>query len=346
MQLYLDSFGASLHLKNGQFAVRTKTADETLFPTNEVSAILLTRGTAASTDTMLLALELAIPVIFLDENTHFPKGQAWSGAFGSISTIRKNQAIWAQSAAGFEWAAQILARKIGHQRELLRFFSEKNMAAGIDNAPKFEAERIRADPNLAATQTEFSGWKPPVAPGFDADLAAAFFRGKEGSSTRSYWQMLGWLVPGDFQFGARSKRPAWDPFNALLNYLYGMLYTQVQLAVMKAGLDPAMAVLHADGYGGRPSFVFDFIEPFRGWADRVALELVLGGQVALSDFDEESPEKGWRLSPGRPGKGAAIAAFLAFLNEKTLFSGQMARRAAQIDIEAVQLANRLKNWGA
>ena len=177
-------------------------------------------------------------------------------------------------------------------------------------------------------------------------MAAAFFRGKEGASTRAYWQMLAWLVPPVFQFDARSKRPAWDPFNALLNYLYGMLYTQAQLATVKAGLDPAMAVLHADGYGSRPSFVFDFIEPYRGWAERTALELVADGRVSVGDFDLESAEKGWRLSPGQAGKGAAIEAFLFFLNEKTVFSGQSIRRAAQIDLEAVQLANRLKNWGS
>ena len=125
MQLYLDSFGAFLFVKNGQFAIRTRAGGENRFPANEVTAILMTRGTSASTDALLFAVEQAIPVLFIDENTHFPKGQVWAGAFGSIATIRKNQAVWSRGAAGFEWAASVLARKIGHQRELLRFFFRK-----------------------------------------------------------------------------------------------------------------------------------------------------------------------------------------------------------------------------
>ncbi len=44
MQIYLDSFGAYLSVRNGQFSVRLRSGDERLFATRLVSAILLERN--------------------------------------------------------------------------------------------------------------------------------------------------------------------------------------------------------------------------------------------------------------------------------------------------------------
>lgn len=56
--------------------------------------------------------------------------------------------------------------------------------------------------------------------------------------------------------------PAFDAFNSLLNYLYGMLYVMVEMALVKAGIDPYMGILHADEYQ-KITMVYDCIEPYR-----------------------------------------------------------------------------------
>jgi len=50
--------------------------------------------------------------------------------------------------------------------------------------------------------------------------------------------------------------------NQLLNYGYGILYAQVERAVLLAGLDPYAGFLHEDR-PGKPSLVLDLIEEFR-----------------------------------------------------------------------------------
>ena len=50
--------------------------------------------------------------------------------------------------------------------------------------------------------------------------------------------------------------------NALLNYGYGILYSQVWSALTLAGLEPFAGFLHVDR-PGKPSLVLDFIEEFR-----------------------------------------------------------------------------------
>lgn len=230
MQLYLDSFGAFLHVKNGQFAVRTKSATEQLFPVRDVAAILMTRGTSASTDALLFALKNDVPVLFIDENTHFPVGQVWSGEFGSISTIRKNQAAWTRSLAGFQWVAGFLAQKIEHQRDLLRRLGETGPASD------FEKTRQLSDRLLASLARDFAAW-PSGKPDF-SEKTAGEFRGKEGTASRLYWQLMARLVPENWGFAGRGKRPALDPFNALLNYLYGMLYTPNAARADESGSRP------------------------------------------------------------------------------------------------------------
>ena len=138
-------------------------------------------------------------------------------------------------------------------------------------------------------------------------LVAERFRGQEGTASRLYFQELGRLLDPALGFRGRTGRPAFDPFNALLNYLYGMLYTSVHLALLKSGLDPYMAVLHADQYGGKPTMAYDFIEPYRPWADQVALELAFSGVAASPDFFRTDPDdRGLWLDS--KGKSAVIDA--------------------------------------
>ena len=92
--------------------------------------------------------------------------------------------------------------------------------------------------------------------------------GIEGNMARVYWRFLSESLPQPYQFPKRSRRPAQDMFNAALNYLYGMLYSVTESAALAAGLDTHLGFLHADEYN-RPTFVFDLIEPYRPWIDKL-----------------------------------------------------------------------------
>ena len=80
------------------------------------------------------------------------------------------------------------------------------------------------------------------------------------------------MLPAAYQFATRSKHPATDPFNALLNYGYGMLYGKIEGALIKAGIDPYVGVFHRDDYN-RPVLVYDVIERYRVWIDYIVIQL-------------------------------------------------------------------------
>ena len=93
------------------------------------------------------------------------------------------------------------------------------------------------------------------------DLTGSFM-GWEGNASKNYFSVLAELIPLNYKFEGRSSRPAKDPFNAMLNYGYGILYSKVERALIIAGLDPYLGIFHSDNYK-KKSFVFDFIEPYR-----------------------------------------------------------------------------------
>ena len=339
MQIYLDSFGAYLSVRNGQFWVRLSSGDTHLFAVRQVSAILLTKGTGMSTDAALLAVENDIPVLFIDAQTHYPLAQVSSGRPGNIATVRKNQPAFSRSAEGFGWVADLIAQKIENQRTLLHSLAE------TPDAPTGFADDVRlSDKVLASLEQRFRQWAPP--PVWDAaaqESAASTFRGQEGTVSRIYFQKIALYLGEAIEFEGRQKRPAYDPFNAVLNYLYGMLYTSVHLALLKNGLDPYLGVLHADQYGGAPTLVFDAIEPYRPWADRVAVQLAQSGEINEDCFEPDAEERGLWLSS--TGKSVVIDAMLAFLEEGEPYSGKQVRRKVQIDLDAQRLAVRVKIMG-
>lgn len=83
-----------------------------------------------------------------------------------------------------------------------------------------------------------------------------------------------------------SNRKATHPVNAILNYAYGVLESQMQIAAMAAGLDQTIDYLHANR-PGRVALVYDLMEPLRPQVDQLVLGFAAGrtftpGDIALT----------------------------------------------------------------
>ena len=344
MQLFLDSFGAFLGVRNKQFYVRTGTSrSEHLFAVRDVNVIFLTRGTTHTTDALILALQNNIPVVLLDAIGH-PIGQVWSGKFGSISTIRRNQILFAEGRAGWLWLAKHLRQKIDQQHGVLHQFSMH--FEGNDNAKR---RLNKISPIMQGLSNNFDRWQPKP----DESLSAIgnTFRAWEATASRYYFRFLASVVPPQYHFENRNFRPALDKFNCLLNYLYGILYAYVELALMKSGIDPHIGILHIDRHN-RPTMVYDFIEAYRYWADTVALQLIFNDALPEDAFSENpdfmhdpdgDPEaQGFWLA--RPGKPIVVKAFIAFMEQYIPHRHNQQKRFVVLDLEAQSLATVLKKY--
>ncbi len=82
-----------------------------------------------------------------------------------------------------------------------------------------------------------------------------------------------------------APRAATNPVNALLNYLYSLAESETRLALLAAGLDPTLGVLHAD-QRNRDSFALDTMETVRPGVDAFVLDLLKERVFTSRDFVE------------------------------------------------------------
>ena len=126
--------------------------------------------------------------------------------------------------------------------------------------------------------------------------------GIEGMASVVYWRVLSETpllfgkrqsVPDHWRaLGVRhstitgTPRGAVTPGNALLNYLYSVLASEITVALHTAGLDPALGLLHADK-DDRASLAYDLMEPARPIIDRWFLRWLGEITFAKRDFNED-----------------------------------------------------------
>lgn len=100
----------------------------------------------------------------------------------------------------------------------------------------------------------------------------------EGQASSCYWEIIERMLNDDIEFEGRVRQGATDLVNSLLNYGYGILYSRIWEATLKAGLNPYISYLHKP-QKGKPTLVFDLIEEFRQQAvDRAVYALITKGE--------------------------------------------------------------------
>ena len=327
MQLYIDSYGAFLGVKDGMFWVKPSDIKGELIAVREIRSILLSPSVRVSTDALLLALKNSISVLLLDKIGR-SQGLVWSGQYGSISTIRKHQALFAQHIQGMIWIRDLLVQKINNQQSLLKqLYEEKHLV---------QREYQNAEKIMMGMCQKFQNWS--AQSNSNLKEVAASFRGWEGTASRVYFYCFGLVIPKQYNFKKRNKRPAYDPFNACMNYLYGILYGMIEVALIKAGIDPYMGVLHTDRYNS-PTLVFDVIDQYRNWVDELIIQLFLTQPMPPSYFQKAAKEGLWLSFEG---KKILVHAFTEQMNQIISYKGNQRKRRSHLDLNAAQMATMFK----
>lgn len=284
---------------------------------------MLHKSASITTDAVLEAIENEIDILFMDKKGS-PKGRIWSHKFGSISTIRKNQVTFAKSAKGVEWIIENLKTKMDNQVALLLTLGKPDRST--DQLIEKSIQKIHAVKSKLE-QLQFNNI---------TDVAEKI-RGYEGTASRVYFDTISRHMPEPYRFEKRTQHPAFDMFNALLNYAYGMLYGKTEAALIKAGVDPYLGVFHRDEYN-RPVLVYDFIENFRVWADYVVINLCMQQVMFVEFFDVENEV--YYLN--HHGKRILIQSFNDYFEEVIRYKGADRSREQHIHLLAQKLATRLK----
>lgn len=323
MELIINTYGTSLNRDNEGFVISTSEGRQRI-PAEGIKSIQISRGAQITSDAVMLAVEREIEVLFMDRTGNVI-GRIWSPRYGSVSTIRKGQLNFSLSHQAIDWIKDVISQKVENQQALL-------LAMTTEDAP------TRNRVNTAIRRLEDYRNKVKQIDGEVISDISSTLRGWEGLASKIYFEALNLFLPEQYRFEKRTQQPAMDVANAMLNYGYGILYGKVEGALIKAGIDPYIGVLHRDDYN-RPVLVYDVIELYRVWVDYVVYTLLAQQAVGEEYYSVRGDGSYWLESLGRR---VLIQSLNDYMEEVIDVKGMQRSRAHQIFLYAQSLAQLFK----
>jgi len=292
----------------------------------KVSSILITTGVHISSDAVELALHNNIDIVLMDKYGN-PIGRFWHARMGSTARIRRAQLSISMQEKGVEFGLRWIRAKFQNQIDFLTDIRTRRT--------RLSSEITTTSNSIKESLEKINKLKGPV------DELRQQILGIEGAAGKVYWDMMSQFVPEQFHFNGRSRHPAKDEYNAILNYGYGVLYGMVEKAIIIAGLDPYIGYIHADNYN-KVSLVYDIIEKYRIWVEETILNMFSRKSLKKDMFEKLA--NGFSL--GAEGKKVFIPALNEFLDQTILHNRKKARRRDTIQLDLHRFAQELlKEYG-
>ncbi len=250
-RLYVGHQGARVRLSRGRVVVESRDAAFLDIPMSQVGALVCFGSVGVSAGFRSWALRSGVDVVFLTRRggplgVLVPHSAARGRrliAQAQVSTDRGRRA---------EIARGIIDAKLRNQMVLLRRHNRR----GPHDAARDGVATIAA-----------------IRAGLDRHRTIHALMGAEGSGAKAYFTALAALLPADLGFTGRRRRPAPDVVNAALSYGYAILLSEAHAAVLSAGLEPSLGLLHETS-GKRPGLALDLMEEFRPYVvDQIVVTL-------------------------------------------------------------------------
>ena len=274
-QLIVDEYGAFVGKYSGRLRVTKDKKKLAEAPIMHLEQVLVTgRGVGISADAIRACCTEGIPIHFLDSRGRPYAAIYAAGLTGTVLTRREQLSAYGDR-RGLELAIAFAQGKIENQAGFLRYVAKYRQ----ETDPDLYKELRRRSDVVRDHQGELHRLEASTV-----DEARYQILSAEGRAAKMYWGALKQVIPERYGWPGRKGRGAKDPVNSALNYGYGILYGQIERALVLAGLDPYGGFIHADR-PGKPSLVFDLIEEFRQViVDRTIVGMANKG--AKLDMDE------------------------------------------------------------
>ncbi len=190
--------------------------------------------------------------------------------------LRRAQALATGNGVGHAIAQELLRAKLNGQAAVARLLGSGeiaeliiNLAAQLDDAT--DAVQLLGIEGAAAA-AYWSLW---------VDVPLRFVRREQ---VPEHWQSFG---RRNSPLGRKNTRNAVTPANAVLNYLYGVLASELTIALTGVGLDAGLGIFHTDA-ARRASLTYDAMEAVRPRVDGWLAAWLADASFSKRDFYEES----------------------------------------------------------
>ncbi len=248
--LVIGDYGAFLGLDSHRLAVRQDGKTQ-YYPLNRLCTVAIAkRGVSVSSDLIEAFSSRGIKLFFLDF-----RGVTYSAILGQsqhgVVAVRMTQMAYYQRGT-LPLAKQIVIAKIKNQRAVLNH---------LDKYHRHPALQTAAGELLLNTD------KAKQAKDIETVL------GFEGASANAYFQALRAARLFSSSFSKREGRGSQEINNAMLNLGYAVLSNYILNAIINAGLEPYLGIMHGQR-PGKMALVLDLMEEYRAWVvDRAVIKL-------------------------------------------------------------------------
>lgn len=271
--LYVTTQKTYLHKKGEAIEVIVDDEVKTSIPMINLEGIVCFGNIYVSPFLLGAAPEYNITISFLSETGKF-LARVQGSVAGNVLLRKEQYRISDDEERSANVAKFVLMGKISNQRTVLQRLYR-------DHKEKIDAEKVSEAIDYLSSNLK----------NLEKENNLDSLRGIEGDSAEKYFSVFDELITsqkGDFKFTGRNRRPPLDNVNAMLSYVYTLLYHDCISALECVGLDPAVGFLHRDR-PGRFSLALDMMEEFRPFfADRLVLSMINRKEVTAKDFEKKA----------------------------------------------------------
>jgi CRISPR-associated protein Cas1 len=248
INLHVTTKGTSINVKNNTICIQSEEKSYE-YSVGYIQYIFVHADININSDVIRKAFERGIEMIFCREGGH-QICSLYGPIYGARAGLCFAQLQMAQTDYAKNMAADWILQKYVERMKFLRisYLNEKN------NKVAFFIEKTE----------QFISSKP------DAKTLFA----QEAVLDKSYYVVLNHLLPKSYYFKRSEKRNGVWLGNAVLNYLYGMMYITVERMILKHKLDPYIGFHHGMAKG-KKAFLFDTIEPYRPLCEKILIQTAM-----------------------------------------------------------------------
>lgn len=269
--LYIEENGSKIGVESNTVVVECKAGNRRIVPLETLESISIYGNSTITTPCIMECIKRGIPIEYYSmSGAYFGKVMST----GHVNTARQRKQCLTNEAFHMQMSKKIIRAKIQNQIVLVRRYA-KSAGKNCDQ----ELRMMKAAVHKTETIAE-----------------ANILMGQEGIAARAYFQALSKLVPKEFLFNGRSKRPPKDEFNSMISLGYSIIMNEIYGKIEGKGLNPYFGFLHKDREK-HPALASDLMEEWRAvLVDAVAMSLINGHEIAKEHFTKNEETQGIYLS--------------------------------------------------
>lgn len=281
LDLHIATPGSTVRRSGNTLVIDNKDGEKQAFPIEDIGSITLHGNSQLTTQTIHLCASKGIHIHWVTGGGKYV-GSVSNSAGGVQRRLRQYHGL-CNDDLKLELARSLVKSKIETQlRYILRL--------------------TRGSDKRTSVEHHIEGMREALASAHQAKSIAEL-RGHEGNCAREYFACFGYLTQDDKDSGMtfihRNRRPPRDPANALLSFLYSLLYKDCVQAIITVGLDPTVGFYHQPRSAAYP-LALDLMELFRvSICDMTAMGSIHRQQWKVEEDFTRAGDQVWLSDSGR-----------------------------------------------